>query len=58
MLEPAVKTWTVECRGEARELYTVEADTEEEAMRKWHTGDCFLTEVSSCEPISATEDEQ
>lgn len=50
-------TYTVECRGDARELYTVEANSEEEAMRLWHTGDCFLTEVSGSEPISAKRDD-
>jgi hypothetical protein len=49
--------YTVECRGEARELYTVEADSEEEAMAKWAEGDCYLTEVSSAEPVSARRDD-
>jgi hypothetical protein len=49
--------WTVECTGEVRELYTVEADTREEAMANWASGDCFLQESHSVEPISATKDD-
>ncbi len=49
--------YTVECTGDARELYAVEADSEEEAMEKWHTGDCFLTEVSGSTPVSAKLDD-
>ena len=49
--------WTVEVEGTARELYVVDADTEEEAMENWHTGTLFLSEASSCEPIKATLDD-
>lgn len=50
-------TYTVECRGECRELFAVEADSEEEAMEKWSTGTSFLIEVMGSEPFSAELDE-
>ena len=49
--------YTVECRGEARELFAVEADSPEEAMKNWFNGDSFLIECSSMEPVSVTKDE-
>lgn len=42
-----MKTWTVECTGNVRELYSVEAETAEEAMANWASGDCFLQESST-----------
>lgn len=46
--------YTVEVRGVAREVYYVEADSEEEAMENWATGDLVLSEVYSCDPVEAT----
>lgn len=45
--------YLVECHGEARELYHVEADTPEEAMTNWHTGQLHLSEASGMEPVTA-----
>jgi hypothetical protein len=47
----------VECEGIARELYAIEADSEEEAMKNWASGACILTEVTSAEPISVRRDD-
>lgn len=46
--------WDVECTGEVREVYSVQADSAEEAMAKWaETGILDLQESSSVEPVSA-----
>lgn len=52
-----MSTYIVEVHGDVRELYTVEADSEAEAMENWHTGDIFLTETSSAGPVSARMDD-
>ena len=49
--------WTVEVIGESRELYTVEAETEEEALANWPSGDMYLQETSSAAPVRATRDD-
>ncbi len=40
--------YEIEAHGEAREVYTIEADSEEEAREKFLNGeaDLFITEVS------------
>lgn len=49
------KWWQVEVSGDVRELYDVQADSEEEAMANWQDGIHVLTEVTSSEPVSAKE---
>lgn len=39
--------------GDAREVYDVEADSEEEAMARWSSGELVISEVFGVEPISA-----
>ena len=51
-----MKQWRVECHGEAREVYVVEAETAEEAMQKWGEDEPIVSECSDMEPISAVED--
>jgi hypothetical protein len=46
-------TYRVECVGEVREVYMVEADSEEEAVANWSNGALYLSEASSMEGISA-----
>ena len=43
----------VEMRGECREVYDVEADSEEEAMANWADGHHVITEAEGMEPVSA-----
>lgn len=43
--------YTVEVRGIAREVYTVEAEDPEDARARWHEGEHELTEVTDCEPV-------
>jgi hypothetical protein len=47
--------WRVEMSGEAREVYDVEADSEEEAKAHWSDGDLVISEVFGVEPVSAKE---
>jgi len=46
-------TYSVEMVGECREVYDVEADSEEEAMANWASGYHVITEASGMEPVSA-----
>jgi hypothetical protein len=50
-------TYKVELRGEARELFTVEADSPEKAAEKWADGESYLLEASSMEVYSVEEDD-
>ena len=43
----------VEMTGECREVYEVEADTEQDAMARWADGTHLLTEAIAVEPVSA-----
>lgn len=45
--------YEVECQGEVREVYIVEAPDEETAIRDWHTGRLKISEASSVESVSA-----
>lgn len=45
--------YEVEVRGDVREVYIVEADSEADAMTRWHEGELFVSEASNCEPVSA-----
>lgn len=49
--------YVVECIGEVREVYIVEADSPEDAMARWHEGTLELSEASSVEPVAAREDD-
>lgn len=46
-------TYYVEMTGEAREVYAVEADSEDEAMENWASGEHVITEAYGMEPVSA-----
>jgi hypothetical protein len=39
-------TYLVELRGDAREVYAVEADDPADAPEKWHTGTLVISEAS------------
>lgn len=43
----------VEVRGEVREVYTVQAESEADAMARWHEGELWVSESFGCEPVSA-----
>lgn len=49
--------YRVECHGEVREVYVVEASSPEEARERWHTGDLVLSEAFSVEPVGVAEEE-
>lgn len=49
--------WMVECHGDAREVYCVEAETEQEAMDNWASGFLQVSEASSMESVSAVKDD-
>lgn len=51
-------TYLVEMHGEAREVYAVEANSEEEAIRNWDfQGHLVVSESSSMEFYSVREDD-
>lgn len=50
--------WRVECTGDVREVYSVLAETEEEAMAGWAGGTLEVSEASSVEPVSARADDR
>lgn len=50
--------YLVEMQGECREVYSVEADSPEDAMARWSEGDHVITETMGVEPVSAREDEE
>jgi hypothetical protein len=50
-------TYRVELRGEARELFTIEAENEDEARERWHEGDSYLLEASGMEVVSVEVDD-
>lgn len=52
-----VTTYLVECEGQVREVYAVEADSEQEAMDRWATGNLVIQEAYSVEPVSAEVDD-
>ena len=39
--------WYVECSGDVREVYAVEADTESESLEKWSDGELVVSEAST-----------
>lgn len=49
--------YLVELRGESREVYSVEADSVEEAREKWEDGTLEIQESSSVEVYSVREDD-
>ena len=51
-------TYRVECKGEVREVYLVEADSADEAMRRWSSGELLVSEASSVEPVFAMNEEE
>lgn len=51
-----MSVYRVECVGEAREVYLVEAESESDAMQNWHQGYCLSSEAQGMDPISAAID--
>lgn len=49
--------YLVECVGEVREVYSVEAVSAVDAMERWHEGNCLVSEPSSVEAVSAALEE-
>lgn len=45
--------YRVEMTGEVREVYLVEADSEQDAMNRWMDGECLVQETLGAEPVSA-----
>lgn len=45
-------TYAVERRTTGREVYYVDADTEEEAVENWMDGELLVAEVTDSEPYS------
>lgn len=53
-----LKNYTVECRGDVREVYVIEATSEADAMaRVLEDGSLVNSEASSVEAVSARLDE-
>lgn len=50
-------TYIVECEGEVREVYAVEASSPEEAMNRWHHGRLVNSEARGVEAVAAELDE-
>lgn len=54
-----MKTWSIVAEGVARELYNVDAETEEEAREKFNDGNDlrgpYMTETSDLEIIEIEE---
>lgn len=49
--------YIVELRGDVRELYTVTADSAEEARENWMSGSLFSSEASGMEVYDVREDD-
>jgi hypothetical protein len=50
--------YVVEMHGDVRELYSVEADSADEARKNWSSGDLVLSETMGVEVYSVTEEEE
>jgi hypothetical protein len=48
--------YRVECEGNVREVYLVDAASAEEARERWHEGDLVLSEAYAVEPVSVREE--
>lgn len=48
----------VELRGDSREVYEVEAESEEQARQCWHEGELILSEVFGMGVESVRESEE
>lgn len=48
--------YRVECRGQVREVYLVEASSEEEARKNWCEGELLISEANDVWPESAELD--
>lgn len=51
------KQYTVELHGEVREVYTVNAKSEEDARANWTKGHLFISEASGMEVTSVELDD-
>jgi hypothetical protein len=49
--------YAVELIGVAREVYYVEADSEDQARERWHEGILEISETSSMEVVSVREED-
>jgi hypothetical protein len=52
-----VTEYRVECRGEVREVYVVDAASPEDARERWHEGDLVLSEAYGVAPESVVEED-
>jgi len=57
-----MKVWRIEARGEAREIYSVRAETKEQAVDLWVDGEsencvCVVSEVTGSEIESIEEED-
>lgn len=50
--------YEIEMHGDVREVYLIEADTEEYARENWSEGELVLSEASSMECYSIKEAEE
>lgn len=49
--------YRIECTGEVREVYLVEAESEEEARAEWAEGELIVQESIGVEPVSVRLEE-
>lgn len=49
--------YRVEVIGESREIYSIQAESADDAMERWHEGTQEILEVTSAESVSAMLDE-
>jgi len=49
--------YRVECEGQVREVYVIDADSPEDAMARWAEGHLQVQESHSVEPVRADLDE-
>ena len=50
--------YSVEMRGEGREVYIVEAESAEEARANWFDGFLQVSEIYGCEVYAVTKDDE
>jgi hypothetical protein len=49
--------YLVELRGDVREVYSIEAESADEAAANWHTGHLEISEASGMELVDVREDD-
>lgn len=48
--------YRVEVKTTGREIYLVDAESEDEALANWHEGELLISEVYDADPNSVTEE--